>query len=119
MLGLIPSRTTAPSGPCTRPPDKARGELPAFPELAVFHTIEVIGGAVGRLDAMLSEGVRRGELRLLDVRTVARVTVSALITYGLWLASPAIYGDLTGLDHERAEDAAIDFLIAVVGGAAE
>lgn len=63
---------------------------------------------------------RRGKrLRLLDVRTVARVTVSALITYGLWLASPAIYGDLTGLDRGRAEDAAIDFLIAVVGGAAE
>lgn len=31
------------------------GELPAFPELAVFHTVEVIGGAVGRLEAMLSE----------------------------------------------------------------
>ena len=35
------------------------GELSAFPELAVFHATEVIGRAIGRLEAMLSEGVRQ------------------------------------------------------------
>jgi TetR/AcrR family transcriptional regulator len=94
------------------------GELSAFPELAVFHTTEVIGRAIGRLEAMLSEGIRRGEIRLLDVRTVARVIVSALITYGLWLASPGIYGDLIGPDRERAQEAAIDVLVGVAGGPA-
>jgi TetR/AcrR family transcriptional regulator len=93
------------------------GELSTFPELAVFHTTEVIGRAIGRLEAMLSEGIRRGEIRLLDVRTVARVIVSALITYGLWLASPGIYGDLIGHDRERAEEAAIDVLVGVLGRA--
>ncbi len=93
-------------------------ELSGYPELAVFHATEVIGRAVGRLEALLSEGVRRGEIHLLDVRTVARVIVSALITYGLWLASPGIYGDLTGPDRERAEEAVIDVLVGVAGGAA-
>jgi TetR/AcrR family transcriptional regulator len=94
------------------------GELSGYPELAVFHTTEVIGRAVGRLETMLSEGIRRGEIRLLDVRTVARVIVSALITYGLWMASPGIYGDLVGLDRERAQEAAIDVLVDVLGRAA-
>ena len=93
-------------------------ELSGFPELAVFHTTEVIGGAVSRLEALLSEGVRRGETHLVDVRTVARVIVAALITHALWFASPGIYGDLTGPDRERAEEAAIDVLVGVVGGAA-
>jgi hypothetical protein len=94
------------------------GELSGFPELAVFHTTEVIGRAVSRLEAMLSEGIRRSEIHLCDVRTAARVIVSALITYGLWLASPGIYGDLTGSDRERAEEAAIDVLVGVLGRAA-
>jgi len=91
------------------------GELSAFPELAVFHTTEVIGRAVGRLEALLTEGVRRGEIQLCDVRTVARVIVSALITYGLWLASPGTYGDLTGPNRERAEEAAIAVLLGALG----
>ena len=92
------------------------GELSAFPELALFHTTEVIGRAVGRLEALLTEGVRRGEIRLCDdVRTVARVIVSALITYGVWLASPGAYGDLTGPNRKRAEEAAIDVLIGALG----
>ena len=95
----------------------ALGELSAFPELAVFHTSEVIGGAVGRLEAMLSEGTRRGEIHVLDVRTAARVILAALITYALWFASPAIYADLTGPDRERAEDSAIEVLVGVLGGA--
>jgi TetR/AcrR family transcriptional regulator len=94
------------------------GELSAFPELAVFHTTEVIGRAVGRLEAMLNDGVRRGEIHLRDIRTVARVIVSALITYGLWLASPGAYGDLTGSDRERAEEAVIDVMLEVLDGRA-
>jgi TetR/AcrR family transcriptional regulator len=93
-------------------------ELPAYPELAAFHTTEVIGRTVSRLEAMLSEGVRRGEIQLLDVRAVARVIVSALITYGVWLASPATYGEITGPDRERAENAAMDILLGMVGRAA-
>ena len=94
----------------------ALGELSAFPELAVFHATEVIGRAGGRLEAMLSEGIRSGEIPLVDVRTVARVVLSALITYGLWLASPGVYGELIGPDRERAEESAIDVLIAILGG---
>jgi TetR/AcrR family transcriptional regulator len=93
----------------------ALGELSAFPELAVFHTTEVIGRAIRRLEAMLSEGVRSGEIPLLDVRTVARVIVSALITYGLWLASPGVYGELTGTDRQRAEESAIEVLVGMLG----
>jgi AcrR family transcriptional regulator len=93
-------------------------ELSGYPELAVFHTTEVIGRAVGRLEAMLGEGVRRGEIHPLDVRTAARVILAALITYTLWFASPGIYRDLTGPDRQRAEEAVIDFLAGVTGGAA-
>ena len=94
------------------------GELSAFPELAVFHSTEMIGRVVSRLEAMLNEGIRRGEVNLCDVRTVARVIVAALISYGLWLASPGIYGELIGPDRNRAEQAAIDVLISVLDRAA-
>jgi AcrR family transcriptional regulator len=94
------------------------GELPAFPELAVFHTTEVISRAVGHLETMLHHGVRRGEIRLRDVRATARVILAVLISYALWLALPGIYGDLTGPDRERAEEAAIEVLIGVLGGGA-
>jgi AefR-like transcriptional repressor, C-terminal domain len=94
------------------------GELSGFPELAVFHTTEMFGRAVGRLETMLSEGARRGEIHRPDVRTAARVIVSALITHALWFASPGIYGDLTGPDRYRAEEAVIDLLVGVVGEAA-
>jgi TetR/AcrR family transcriptional regulator len=92
------------------------GELSGFPELAVFHTTEVIGRAISRLEGLLSEGIRGGEFHLLDVRTVARVILSAMITYGLWLASPGIYGDLIGPDRARAEEAAIDVLLGALDG---
>lgn len=96
----------------------SHGELSGFPELAVFHTTEVMGRAVSRLEALLSEGARRGETRLLDIRTAARVVLAALITYSLWFASPGIYGGLTGPDRERAEEAVIDVLVRALGEAA-
>jgi AcrR family transcriptional regulator len=93
-------------------------ELSGYPELAVFHATEVIGRAAGRLEAVLSEGARRGEIQPIDVRTAARVILAALITHALWFASPGIYGDLTGPDRHRAEEAVIDVLVGVAGGAA-
>ena len=91
------------------------GELAEFPELAVFHATEMIGRTVSRLEAMLNEGIRRGEIHLCDVRTAARVIVAALMTYCLWLASPGIYGELVGPDRNRAEQGAIDVLVGVLG----
>jgi TetR/AcrR family transcriptional regulator len=93
-------------------------ELSGYPELAVFHATEVIGRAVGRLEALLSEGARRGEIHPLDVRTAARVILASLITYSVWFASPGIYGDLTGPDRQRVEEAVIDVLVGVARGAA-
>jgi AcrR family transcriptional regulator len=92
-------------------------ELSEYPELALFHATEVIGRAVGRLEAVLSEGARRGEIHPVDVRTAARVILAALITYTVWFASPGIYGDFTGPDRRRTEEAVIDLLVGVAGGA--
>ena len=66
----------------------------------------------------MSEGARRGEIHPVDVRTAARVILAALITYTVWFASPGIYGDLTGPDRQRVEEAVIDVLVGVAGGAA-
>jgi AcrR family transcriptional regulator len=93
-------------------------ELSEYPELAVFHATEVIGRAVGRLEAMLGEGARRGEIPPLDIRTAARVILAALITYTVWFASPGVYGALTGRDRHRAQEAVIDLMVRVVDRAA-
>jgi AcrR family transcriptional regulator len=93
-------------------------ELSGYPELALFHATEVIGRSAGRLEAVLSEGARRGEIHPFDVRTAARVILAALITYTVWFASPGIYGDLTQPDRERTEKRVIDVLVGVAGGVA-
>jgi AcrR family transcriptional regulator len=93
-------------------------ELGGYPELAVFHATEVIGRAVGRLEGVLGEGARRGEIHPVDIRTTARVILAALITYSIWFASPGIYGELTGRDRHQAQEAAIDLLLGVVDQAA-
>lgn len=93
-------------------------ELSGYPELAVFHATEVIGRAGGRLEAVLGEGARRGEIHPVDIRTAARVILAALITYTVWFASPGIYGELTGSDRHRAQEAVIDLLVRVVDRAA-
>jgi AcrR family transcriptional regulator len=93
-------------------------ELSGYPELAVFHATEVIGGAVGRLEAVLSEGARRGEVDSVDIRTAARVILAALITYTVWFASPGVYGELTGRDRHRAQEAVIDLLVRALDRAA-
>jgi AcrR family transcriptional regulator len=93
-------------------------ELSGYPELAVFHATEVIGRAVGRLEAVLGEGARRGEIHPLDIRTTARVILAALITYTIWFASPGVYGELTGRDSQGAKEAVIDHLLRMVNQAA-
>jgi AcrR family transcriptional regulator len=93
-------------------------ELSGYPELAVFHATEVIGRAVSRLEAVLRDGVRRGEIEPIDVRTAARVILAALITYTGWFGSPGVYGELTGPDPNRAKEAVIDLFIRVAGGVA-
>jgi AcrR family transcriptional regulator len=94
------------------------GELSGYPELAVFHATEVIGRAVSRLEAVLRDGVRRGEVEPIDVRTAARVILAALTTYTVWFASPGVYGELTGPDPHRSKEAVIDLLVRAAGGAA-
>jgi AcrR family transcriptional regulator len=93
-------------------------ELSGYPELAVFHATEVIGRAAGRLEGVLGEGARRGEIEPVDIRTAARVILAALITYTIWFASPGIYGALTGPDRHRAQEAVIDLLLRLVDRAA-
>jgi AcrR family transcriptional regulator len=94
------------------------GELSGYPELAVFHASEVIGRAVSHLEAVLRDGVRRGEIHPTDVRTAARVILAALITHAVWFASPGTYGELTGPDHHRAKEAVIDLIVRATGGGA-
>jgi TetR/AcrR family transcriptional regulator len=94
------------------------GELSGYPELALFHATEVIGRSAGRLEALLSEAARRGEIRPVDVRTAARVILATLITYTVWFASPGVYGDFTGPDRRRTEEAVMDLLVGVARGAA-
>lgn len=91
-------------------------ELPRYPELAVFHATEVGGRAAGRLEAILTDGIRRGDIRLLDVRAAARVILATLLMYAVWFASPEIYGGLIGPDRERAEEGAIAFLVSALYG---
>jgi AcrR family transcriptional regulator len=93
-------------------------ELSWYPELAVFHASEVIGRAVTRLEAVLRDGVRRGEVQSIDVRTAARVVLAALITYAVWFASPGVYAEVTGPDRHQAKEAVIDLLVRAAGGAA-
>jgi len=88
-------------------------ELGGYPELAVFHATEVIGRAVGRLEGMLGEGARRGEIHPVDIRGTARLILAALITYSIWFASPGIYGELTGRDRDRAQKVAMDLLLRI------
>ena len=64
-------------------------ELGGYPELAVFHATEVIGRAVGRLENVLGEGARRGEIHPVDIRTTARVILATLLSYTVWFDSPA------------------------------
>lgn len=84
------------------------GELPRFPELALFHATEVLGRAASRLERTLTDGVAGGEFRIPDPRAAARFILAALITHAHWFALPSIYSGITGADRTRAESAALD-----------
>ena len=86
------------------------GELPGFPELALLHTTEIIGRALAELEQILSDGIASRELRIREPRTAARIVLSAVMLYALWLAAPALYGGITGPDRDRAEAAVLDVL---------
>jgi AcrR family transcriptional regulator len=87
------------------------GELPRFPELAVFHATEALERFVRVLERIIARGVARGELRPVDTRAAARTILAALAAHALWFAYPAIYGGITGGDRERAMETTIETLI--------
>ena len=91
------------------------GELPRFPELAVFHATEALERFVRTLERIIERGIARGELRPVDSRAVARTILATLAAHALWFAYPAIYGGITGHDRERAVETAIETLISALG----
>ena len=91
------------------------GELPRFPELAVFHATEALERFVRTLERIIERGVARGELRPVDSRAAARTILATLAAHALWFAYPAIYGGVTGSDRERAVETTIETLISALG----
>ena len=91
------------------------GELPRFPELAVFHATEGLERFVRTLERIIEGGVARGELRPQDVRAAARTILATLAAHALWFAYPGIYGGLTGDDRDRAISTTIEMLIQALG----
>jgi TetR/AcrR family transcriptional regulator len=97
------------------------GELPRFPELALFHATESLERLVRTLERIIEGGIARGELRAVDVRAAARTILATLAAHALWFAYPQIYAGLTGGDRARAAAGTIDTLLGALGahGAAD
>ena len=93
----------------------AIGELPRFPELAVFHATEALERFVRTLERIIEGGVARGELRPVDARAAARTILATLAAHALWFAYPGIYAGITGSDRERAIATTIETLIQTLG----
>jgi len=93
----------------------AIGELPRFPELAVFHATEALERFVRTLERVIEGGIARGELRPVDARAAARTILATLATHALWFAYPGIYAGVTGNDRERAIATTIETLIQALG----
>jgi transcriptional repressor AefR-like protein len=93
----------------------AIGELPRFPELAVFHATEALERFVRTLERIIEGGVARGELRPIDARAAARTILATLAAHALWFAYPGIYAGITGSDRERAIATTIETLIQTLG----
>ena len=87
------------------------GEMPRFPELAVFYATEALGQFVRALERIIDNGVARGELRPLDPKAAARTIVATLAAHALWFAHPEIYAGITGSDRERTVHTTIETLI--------
>jgi TetR/AcrR family transcriptional regulator len=93
----------------------AIGELPRFPELAVFHATEALERFVRALERIIEGGIARGELRPVDARAAARTILATLAAHALWFAYPGIYAGITGSDRERAVATTIETLIQTLG----
>lgn len=87
------------------------GELPRFPELAVFHATEALERFVRTLERIIERGIATGELRPGDPRAAARTILATLTAHALWFAYPAIYGGIIGTDRERAVSTTIETLV--------
>ena len=93
----------------------AIGELPRFPELAVFHATERIERLVRTLEAVIRGGIASGELRVGDARAAARTILATVAAHALWFAYPMIYAGVTGADRERTAAATIESLVQSLG----
>ena len=91
------------------------GELPRFPELAVFHATEALERFVRSLERIIERGIARGELRPVDTRAAARTILATLAAHALWFAYPVIYAGITGTDRERAVTTTIETLVQALG----
>jgi AcrR family transcriptional regulator len=91
------------------------GELPRFPELAVFHATEALERFVRTLERIIEGGIARGELRPVDARAAARTILATLAAHALWFAYPGVYAGITGTDRERAITTTIETLIQTLG----
>ena len=87
------------------------GEMPRFPELAVFYATETLEQFVRALERIIDNGVARGELRPVDPRAAARTIVATLAAHALWFAHPEIYAGITGNDRERTVHTTIETLV--------
>ena len=87
------------------------GEMPRFPELAVFYATETLEQFVRALERIIDRGAARGELRPVDPRAAARTIVATLAAHALWFAHPEIYAGITGTDRERTVQTTIETLI--------
>ena len=91
------------------------GEMPRFPELAVFYATEALEQFVRSLERIIDRGIARGELRTVDPRAAARTIVATLAAHALWFAHPEIYAGITGSDRERAVVTTIETLVQALG----
>ena len=89
----------------------AIGELPRFPELAVFYVTETLERSFRTLEHIIDGGIARGELRPQNARASARTVLATITAHALWFGHPEIYGGLTGHDRERAATATIQSLV--------
>ncbi|HJU90766.1 MAG TPA: TetR/AcrR family transcriptional regulator [Gemmatimonadaceae bacterium] len=89
----------------------AIGELPRFPELAVFHATETLERFAHALERIIEEGILSGEVKQIDAKATARMILATVAAHALWFAHPEIYGGITGADRERAATATIDTLV--------
>lgn len=91
------------------------GELPRFPELAVFQVTETLERSLRALERIIQGGIARGELRPHDARASARTVLATVAAHALWFAEPEIYAGVTGNDRDQAERATIESLVEAIG----